>query len=396
MVGWWLSPGKTNIGAPMSNPIAVSPKRTRAHILAWTCYFGGCILLLLTVATILRKGPGKDPAFGMYWEAGHAASRGANPFAIYPLTFQSHVIVDGRQFAIPDVNLNPPCVLPLFQGMAHLSLPHFAMAWTVGSFLLLFGTVGLLLWHQRSLQKRQILYLLLAAPILDTLLSGQIYFLLFFLSAVACIFATRKQGWGAAVAIGLLVAIKPTTAFWPLFLFLAGQRRLALRSAAVTFAASIAPLFLYGPRVYREWLAAVANDPHWLLPSDIAIPAQFHRLGLPVLGLLVAVLIAAALGWLTWKRQPDITTASGIALCAAILCAPLAWHDYTLFVAPWFVARRWRPLPTIAAMLFMVPAFISPPILYLAAVWIMTAHFVIRLGLRNLPTEKAAVVVLIA
>ena len=45
--------------------------------------------------------------------------------------------------------------------------------------------------------------------------------MLFLLAALALIFMERGQGLAAAIAIGLPVAIKPTTAFWPLFLYLA-------------------------------------------------------------------------------------------------------------------------------------------------------------------------------
>jgi hypothetical protein len=53
--------------------------------------------------------------------------------------------------------------------------------------------------------------------------------------------------------------------------------------------------------------------------------------------------------------KPAITTISSIAICAAILCAPLAWVDYTLVLAPFFVSRRWSIPSTAAAILLMVP-----------------------------------------
>jgi hypothetical protein len=202
---------------------------------------------------------------------------------------------------------------------------------------------------------RQVLWLALAAPVYDTIVCGQIYFLLLFLSALAWICAETKRELASSIALGFLVAIKPTTAFWPLFLFLAGRRKLALRSACVTVAASAIPLAIYGPIVYRQWIDVIRNDRHWIIPTNIAIPAYFARLGLRDVGLGVAAIIAAWLGYVVWKTRPNITTISGIALCAMILCAPLAWYDYALMLTPVFVSSRWGKLETAAAVLLMLP-----------------------------------------
>jgi hypothetical protein len=200
---------------------------------------------------------------------------------------------------------------------------------------------------------------LLAVPVFDTLLGLQLYFILFFLTALALVFIARDQTLAAAIAIGLVVAIKPTAAYWPWFLLLAGQRRLALWSVGTTLAVSLAPLPIYGTVIYREWFAALARDPHWIFSGNIAIPAVFARLGHPLFGFGLAAVLAMLLSWLIWKSKPSLMTVSGIALCAAILCAPLAWVDYALLVAPFFVIRRWNLPSTLAAALLTVPAPIT-------------------------------------
>jgi uncharacterized membrane protein len=306
----------------------------------------------------------------------------------------------GKERVVVDLNLNPPCVLPFLQALSHLSPEKWNIIWTVGSFLLLLGTVALLMWHRPHMQKRQILWLFLAAPVFDTLLGIQLYFALFLLAALASVFFERGREMAAALAIGLLVAIKPTTAFWPLFLYLAGHRKLALRSFGVTLVASAAPLLLYGPSVYREWIAALANDQHWVFATDIAIPAFFARLGLHPLGFVLALILAALLAWTVLKTKPEFTTVSGLALCATILCAPLAWSDYSLLVAPYFVYRRWNPTSTCAAALLMVPAAV--PIImgsggrlreilgsgiYVAAILIILASFAPRLFSKSKAVE---------
>jgi hypothetical protein len=49
------------------------------------------------------------------------------------------------------------------------------------------------------------------------------------------------------------------------------------------------------------------------------------------------------------------TNLAGIAICAGIICSPLAWNFYVLFAAPFFVAKRWRKLETLAAILIAMP-----------------------------------------
>lgn len=366
---------------------ALSPPRINAgSVLSYIC---GAFIVFLVCAPTLHRKITTPPGFGLYWASGAAIARGSNPYAVFPETFTSHLQIMGKEQVVVDLNLNPPCVLPFLQALSHLSPERWNVTWTVGSFLLLLGTVALLMWRRPDIQKRQILWLLLAAPVFDTLLGTQLYFVLFLFAALALVFLDSDHAGAAAIAIGLVVAIKPTTAFWPLFLYLAGYRKLALRSCGVTLVASAAPLLLYGPSVYREWFSAIAKDPHWIFPGNIALPAVFARLGLPSLGFALAVILAALLTVAVWKTKPEFTTVSGIALCAAILCAPFAWVDYALLVAPYFVSRRWSLPSNLAAALLTVPGAVivvmSRPAgrlwvtlgsgIYVAAVSIILASF---------------------
>lgn len=344
------------IGAVVE-PQAPVRKRQPADPISWAVLFATCLVMALVLFFFLRAG--KETIFDTFWASGAALLHGMNPYAAYPLTIQSHVQMPGAPQIAGDINLNPPFMLPLFQVLAHLTLPQFTVVWTAGSFLLLIFTVSLLLAHNPMMQKRQILWLLLASPMTDTLLSGQIYFLLLLLAALAWISLDDGRELPAAVMIGLLVALRPTLLFCPAFLFLAGRRRLALRSLAVTVTISIAPIFLYGPRIYREWFAALSNDPHWVFTANIAISALFRRLGLYPLGIAFAFAAAVALAWLVWRKKADANTAIGIGYCAGILCAPLAWSAYAILLAPGFVSRRWNIPSHIAAVLLMVPSAVT-------------------------------------
>jgi hypothetical protein len=313
-----------------STTAATRPRSRDAALLSFIC---GSFVLFLICMPLLRHTITTPPGFELYRASGSALRMGDNPYAV---KVTSHLTVLGKERVVEEFNLNPPCLLPIFQALSYLSWQRFSIAWTVGSFLLLLSTVGLLMWHFPEMQKRKIFWLLLAA--------------------LALVFIEYDHELAAAIAIGLLVAIKPTTAFWPCFLFLGGHRKLALRSLGVTLAVSVAPLLFYGPSIYREWLAALANDPHWIYATDIATPAFFARLGLPGLGLALAGTVAALLAWTVWKTKPDFKTVSGIAMCAAILCAPLAWVGYVLLVAPYFISIRWKLQSNLAAALLIVPS----------------------------------------
>jgi hypothetical protein len=359
---------------------------------SWLVYFGACILLGIAVMSFLQRNgvrSGKGGyylIFGSYWASGRAAAHGLNPYAGYPLTFRYHLTASPREFV--DLNLNTPCLLPLFQALSHFSIGTFIVVWMLGSFLLFVIGAGLLLRRYPRMQNRQILWLLLATSVFETLGGGHVYALLFFIATVAWIALSDGYEIRGALLIGLLVAIKPNVIVWPIFLYLAGCRRLALRSLFVALAASALPAFLYGPRIYSEWLAALRDDPHWIFTTDISIMAFFSRLGLHTVGAAIAALVALVLACLIWKTKAGLLVTSGVALCASILCSPLAWFDYTLLPAPMFVARRWTRLGTVAAVLLAIPTALPLAMaagsrlvvmlggmIYLVPVWIMLGEF---------------------
>lgn len=364
-----------------------SPIRIGASSLA-TFFCAACLLFLLSLGTFTRH-VANPPSFPLFWASGAASLRGDNPYLAYPETFVSHMTISGQAHPVAEINLNPPCLLPLFRLLSRLPIERFAHVWAIGSFLLLLITVALLVWNRPDQQHRQIVWLLLSTPVFFTLMGCQIYFLLFFLSTVALIFFENGEDLAAAVAIGLLIALKPTLGYWAFFLFLSGFKRMAAWASAVALIVSLASLALYGPGVYREWLHAVAIDNHWMFPTDMAIPAFFARLGLRTLGILCAVVMAAFLSWTVYKMKPGFIAVSGLAVCAAILCAPLSWADYVLFLAPYLVSHRWKLPSTIAAALLMVPntvpTLLSRPSgrlgialgsgIYFAAFWIITFVF---------------------
>jgi hypothetical protein len=119
----------------------------------------------------------------------------------------------------------------------------------------------------------------------NTITVGQIYGLLVLLAALAYCFHQRRQPVAAAIAIGLLVAVKPTMAFLLPFLWLAHHRRIAWVATGVTCIASALPVLFYGPGIYTQWVAALLGDMHWIGSTDIAPIAIFPAMVILMTGL---------------------------------------------------------------------------------------------------------------
>jgi hypothetical protein len=307
----------------------------------WSCYFLGVLIIGLVALNLVYTGIEPNSVYGTYWASGNAAIHRQNPYGEYLETFHSNFSRFGGAARAPDLNLNPPSLLPLFQAAAHLPMAQYAIAWNIGSFFIFAIAAALLLWFQPEMQNRQILWLLLARPVFDTFFNGQIYSLLFLFAALAWLFYKSGRETAAAVMIGLFVSIKPTMGLWPVFLFLAGHRKLALRTVWMILGVAALPALFYGPIIYREWLAALAQDQHWIAPINIAIIPLFARHGARTAGVLLAGAVAVSLAAWSWKRKPDFLQTGIVAICAGILCAPLAWFIYVIGLAPLYTARRW-------------------------------------------------------
>jgi hypothetical protein len=174
----------------MSNPIAVLSTPIRAKLEhrnalspKETFLLAGIILIAIALIAF-QPGSRHYAAFGAYWVSGSAVSHGLNPYATYPEINPSHILTPSGQRTIIDINLNPPCMLPLFQILSHLSLVKVGIIWTTVSLTLLLSATWLLVRHRPEMQARQVVWLLLAISVFDTIICEQIYLQLLFLSAV--------------------------------------------------------------------------------------------------------------------------------------------------------------------------------------------------------------------
>lgn len=318
-----------------------------------------CLLLgILIVWQLSRSLP--TPAlldFGSFWESGAAATRGDDPYGVYPLTF--HVVMPGFESRNP--NLNPPVALPLFQLFAALP-PHVAFRhwWALSAVLYGLLVAGLLAARRRADPDAPLLLPALWAVALagfwDTLVLGQIYVPLAGLAAAGWLLLKADRPLPAGVSIGLLAAVKPNFLVWPVLLVLAGQRRsgaVALATVAVAWGAAFAA---YGVDVHRDWLAALAGEPERLgFLTNVSLAGLLQRLGGGSWGSIAGLATLPLLALLVIRMRPGPLDASALGLVGALVASPIAWVHYMLCLLPLFIDRPRDRLLAAAAVLLLVP-----------------------------------------
>ena len=282
--------------------------------------------------TLLKDLRGLDAAhprvYGAFWESGHAAAHGLNPFGVYPL------VPPQTATAVLDINLNPPALLPAFDLLARVS-PAAVIPWVVVQALAFIGGAALLLACRRGPVPPWMPFLLVLAPqVSDSIFIAQDYGFLYLLALAGWLCLRARRGVLAGLAIGLFVAAKPNFGVWPLFLLLTGAWRCALTAGVTAAAPAILPALLYGPQVYTQWLAVAVADQHWQIANDVSLVAYATRLGMAGAGKAVAALLVVFSTILVWFRRPPALLASALALAVGILASPVSWADYLVFLFP--------------------------------------------------------------
>jgi hypothetical protein len=298
-----------------------------------------------------------------------------------------------KNTGIPEINLNPPVILPLFRLFAMIDPQVGQSVWLFVSAAIYLSGVWLL--YRQGIAGVKVVWLLTVPFVFSGLGVGQIYVLQFALG-VGIWFAVRsdREMW-AALLLGILVAMKPNFAIWGFVAFFAGHHRPALVAGAIALALSLVPAVLYGPHIYWEWKAAVALDRHNLLPNDVSFHGFFYRFGIPGASIVVAAVLFWVLAW-AYRFKPSLHDLTPVALISAVLCSPLAWIDYTVVVFPFVVDERWRK-PMLVAVILTYGVVIAAQavgtnsvLLFLASaacvapVLLMLVHFVGSAGNRGI------------
>ncbi len=329
----------------------------------------------------LRSDPQRPiGVMGDYWTSGNAANHGLDPYAGYPMqppAFPPDLRPAGAPADERDKNLNPPALLPIYQLMALVQPDIMLEIWMLGSAAVMIATATCLIkTTAKPVSPWKILCVLFMTPSRESIWMAQNYAFLFMLAGLGWIALRHNRVVLAAVAIGAVAAMKPNFLLWPAFLFVIGQRRIAVGAGVVFAALCMLPILIDGPGVYHQWSAAVSVDQHWRYPNDISLPALLHRLGYAPWGAGASILVVAFTTSFVARTRPDVSRTSVIALCASILAAPLAWNYYFLTLVPAFIDGLWGPAAPIAAALMMLPGrysnatMMQPPLVMVAGTMI--------------------------
>ena len=315
--------------------------------------------IMMVLYQFPRTLPGELLDFGSLVASGQAARQGLNPYGVYPLTF--HFKHDG--FDIWNPNLNPP-ISALFLQAFSLVEPRLAFRiWYEITVILYAGIIFLLLRRFRDIPRLPFIVCAAAlAGFWETLILGQIYVPMVLACVGGWLLLERRSDVWAGVLIGIVVALKPNFAVWPVLLLLSQRFKPALVSVAVAAFISALPAVVLGPEVYRQWFALIASDAsRAMFPTNAALSGLAARIGVAMIGTALSVLLlgGAALWALTQRRT--VQEVSAVALIVSLLASPIAWIHYTLFLLPvicWLWQARGMRL-FVALLIVPVPLLVD-------------------------------------
>jgi hypothetical protein len=249
--------------------------------------------------------------------------------ALYPAPTSPSLAVPGHAF------LTPP--LPALATVPLTVLPYTAalVAWSAISIAML--VAGLALLGMRD--PRLYVISICSFPFVESLAFGQTEGVLILAAAVAW---RCRSSWKGAVAVGVMLAVKPIT--WPLILWLLFTRR--ARGAAVA-AASVTVLVLVswacvdfkGLVNYPELLQADAHAAvYFYAPMAGALHLGASRMVATLSALTLTALMVSATLAVATRRDESLFT---VALIGGLLASPiLEVHYLALLLVPLAISRR--------------------------------------------------------
>lgn len=187
--------------------------------------------------------------FGSFYASGLKAHNGENPYDpnseyIFEIVFPD-VGAGGRM-----MNLNPPISVVVFRFLANIDPYRALFVWQVTSAVLYALAIILLASAYRNhLTPTLLFWAFTLAGFWHTLTLGQVYILLFFLTAAGWVLLQKEKYIFAGIIIGLVVAIKPNFGLWVVFLLVAGYYKTSIASAITFLTVSVIPAIPYGTKI---------------------------------------------------------------------------------------------------------------------------------------------------
>lgn len=322
-------------------------------------------LLFITIIGIssfpLWGGDNRLMDFGSFYASGLKAQNGENPYDpkseyIFEIVFPD-VGAGGRM-----MNLNPPISVVVFRSLVNLDPYHALFTWQVTSAVLYALAIILLASAYRNhLTPTLLFWTFTLAGFWHTLTLGQVYILLFFLTAAGWVFLQKGKYILAGIAIGLLMAIKPNFALWVLFLFVAGYYKTTITAVVTSLIISAMPIAIYGVKIYLQWLEASSTPRETLImPGNNSILGLTARFGDFWVGVALSILLVFVLLALTkklaTKSMEKFEWISALGLIASLLASPISWTGYTILLLPiFFSLRQWTFPVKLSAAILSIP-----------------------------------------
>jgi hypothetical protein len=322
--------------------------------LSWLAISVLIVLASLSVIRVFLVGPALTD-FHTFVASGQALSEGANPYA--PELVPSATVLNRTHYR---VNMNPPVTLLAFEPLSHVD-PTTAFRLSGLASLVLYALGIGLLWraYPHSMTPLRFAWLLAYAPLWGTVEQGQIWVLIGLATTLAWLLLRTKHPVWAGLLIGFVVAIKPNFVIWPALLVLTGGSVAAGVALVTAVLLSLAPVVVYGPAVYSQYLALILSEASvWPgMPGNASLPGLGARIGLPMLGVVASIALIALVLLLVRSRRPTLAAASDIGLALSLLASPLAWPPYMVVLLPAFFSRPWTRAMQLAAAVLVLPTW---------------------------------------
>ena len=271
------------------------------------------------------------------------------------------------------VNLNPPFWTVV---LAPFGLMEPLTAYRSFVMLSLLAMIGYLAWMADELRLRAgwavlaLGMLMLSSPLLATLALGQIYPVLALGLVAAWILDRRDLPALSGVALGLVVALKPSLVpivLWPLVRRRWREFLATILSGAV---ATLIGVLVLGIDTTLQWFRILLDSPlstYWdnaSLPSSAARMFTENEFARPLATLPWVVPLAYAAGiavivFTAVKMRHGSEGGLWALVAASLLASPVAWNNYLMLLAPGILllmARGRMPL----ALLLLALQFIPP------------------------------------
>lgn len=328
-----------------------------------------------TVQNTIELRQGQD--FGEFYESALSA-----PFAGGPRE------PGDEQGAFSSPNLNPPHFGVVLLPFTQLDLPYALLAWLATSALALLlslvvivRTVALRGWAVLA----ACAFLYAAAPMVTTLLTGQVGLVLLLPFTLAWASARTHRSIAAGALIGVCASVKPFFLLFIPYFVIRGQIRAAVVSLVPVVALFSIGAAYYGIEAYRLWIAdlmSVTWAEHYLNASVLGVverslsTSEWQQVPVVDAPRVIAPLwatLCAGVGVATlWRVRvlSDVDRQFLLIMTAALLLSPLGWIYYVWFLAPPVIASAstleritWRE----CLLGLALAGFLAPPFLPLGA-----------------------------